>query len=179
MALRLEVSGEPLLPQTTAVARRASSLGRFVEQLLGLSGALLLGLFAGAYWAGFAAPRTYRALVSTGAAASVPITRSLRALPIVPISHKGVVASKRVMLKRGEVPHVAQFAQSVLEAGSQAERHTHAGLMEVYFVQLGLATFTLGWQTRALGPGEMITIPEDMEHFLNVSGEVTWCSRTS
>eukprot|EP00308_Calcidiscus_leptoporus_P018036 CAMPEP_0119398588 /NCGR_PEP_ID=MMETSP1334-20130426/140919_1 /TAXON_ID=127549 /ORGANISM="Calcidiscus leptoporus, Strain RCC1130" /LENGTH=180 /DNA_ID=CAMNT_0007422455 /DNA_START=560 /DNA_END=1102 /DNA_ORIENTATION=+ len=164
---------QPLLAPHPACQKPLSSAAAALRLLGAAAVGLLLGLLLGSSellvdsGARGRAPQGRARAVHLPAA---PIVRALSTLPAVAVSHKGVAGSKRVLLKRGEVPHIAQFAQSTLGRGAVVERHRHTGLMEVYFVEGGSAAFTLGGKAHALEVGHMIAIPEGTEHWLNVTG---------
>ena len=49
-------------------------------------------------------------------------------------------------------------------AGFAQRRHTHAGRTSVTWVQHGRIEYTVGPETRALGPGEIVTVEPGVEH---------------
>jgi hypothetical protein len=56
-------------------------------------------------------------------------TTTLDTLPVAYISHDSTV-EKKVLLKMGEVPNVAQLAVATLKPGEQASKHHHKDMTE-------------------------------------------------
>lgn len=58
----------------------------------------------------------------------------------------------------------------VLEPGKGHERHTHPDSEEILYVLSGEGTQTVADEEREVGPGEMVFIPEGVEHSTVNSG---------
>ncbi|KAF8924673.1 hypothetical protein BGZ52_007896, partial [Haplosporangium bisporale] len=63
-------------------------------------------------------------------------TTTLDTLPVAYISHDSTV-EKKVLLKMGEVPNVAQLAVATLKPGEQASKHHHKDMTETFHFQSG------------------------------------------
>ena len=61
---------------------------------------------------------------------------SLEKLKDEPLSHSPKI-KKRVLLKKGEVPHLTSFSQATFKPGQIASEHVHEDMYEVYLVQGG------------------------------------------
>lgn len=84
-----------------------------------------------------------------------------------PVSHDARIL-KRVLLRRGEVPHVMQLAQARFAPGQSAAVHAHADMHEVFLVESGRARFTIDGLAHELGPGGCIAIaPGEMHEVAN------------
>lgn len=82
---------------------------------------------------------------------------------------------KRVLLGRGEVPHLTQVATSRSwdECDTSLDRHVHPTMWELYFVRSGHATFRIGDQVHDAGPGSFLAVPPGTTHSYRVApGEV-------
>ncbi len=50
------------------------------------------------------------------------------------------------------------------EPGQAQKAHAHAGADKLYYVLEGSGEFTVGEEKRTLGQGELLYVPEDVEH---------------
>lgn len=57
-----------------------------------------------------------------------------------------------------------------LEPGQEQAPHSHSGRDKLYFVVEGEGEFTVGEETRALGPGGMAWAPADTAHGVRNTG---------
>ena len=93
----------------------------------------------------------------------------LDALPVEGVSHNSRI-TKRVMLRRGELPHLTQFAQSRLRPGEIASAHAHADMVEVFLVEAGEGTIIVDGVPHALSPGSCIAIEPGESHEITCMG---------
>jgi quercetin dioxygenase-like cupin family protein len=63
---------------------------------------------------------------------------SLTDVPEEGVSHNPEI-KKRVLLRRGDVPHLTNFSRSRLAPGQTVSAHAHASLHEVFYVERGRA----------------------------------------
>ena len=56
------------------------------------------------------------------------------------------------------------------EPGQTQKVHAHAGADKLYYVVEGSGDFTVGGESRRLGAGELLYVPEDVEHGVTNSG---------
>lgn len=89
--------------------------------------------------------------------------RSLAETPPQPVSHNPEIV-KQVLLARGDVPHITQFAQSRFAPGQVATAHMHADMTEVFLVVAGTSTFTIDGVAHHLAPGSCIAIAPGETH---------------
>ena len=80
-----------------------------------------------------------------------------------PVSHDPSIR-KRVLLRRGDVPHVMQLAQARFAPGQVAPAHAHADMHEVFLVEAGEARFTVDGVAHRLGTGGCIAIAPGERH---------------
>jgi len=71
---------------------------------------------------------------------------------------------KRVILRRGILPHVPQVAVGTLTETDEVESHVHPTMYEVYFVLTGRALYTIGGETSEVGPGDLMIVPPNTPH---------------
>jgi quercetin dioxygenase-like cupin family protein len=64
----------------------------------------------------------------------------------------------------------ATLAWTTLSPGHAPRPHTHPHEQIVYIVS-GRAAFTVGSETTELGPGDMLVVPPDVEHYAETVGE--------
>lgn len=67
-------------------------------------------------------------------------------------------------------PHL-MCGLNCFEPGQVHKAHAHKGADKLYYVLEGRGEFTVGGETRSLSAGELIHVPEDVEHGVaNTSG---------
>lgn len=92
---------------------------------------------------------------------------SLSAATPEPVSHDAAIL-KRVLLRRGDVPRLTQYARARFAPGQTAAAHAHADMHEVFLVESGRARFTIDGLAHELGPGGCIAIaPGEMHEVAN------------
>ena len=94
---------------------------------------------------------------------------SLNAIPEQGVSHNAAIR-KQVMLKKGDLPHLIQFAQAQFEPGQVADAHFHTDMHEVFFVQSGEGTMTIDGKPHALNPGVCIAVEPGETHEVRNTG---------
>lgn len=93
----------------------------------------------------------------------------LAALPEVPIAHHPDIL-KRVLLAKGEVPHLAQLASARLAPGQIATGHVHDGMWEVFLVEGGEGVMRIDGRTEALAAGTCIVVEPGERHEVEATG---------
>lgn len=81
----------------------------------------------------------------------------LAELPQEAVSHNPAIC-KQVMLHRGEVPHLTQFAQARFAPGQVAPSHAHTDMAEVFFVESGQGVITINGREHSLQPGVCVVV---------------------
>ena len=92
-------------------------------------------------------------------------------LPVERVFHNPEIA-KQVMLRQGEVPHLAQFAQAKLAPGQLAPGHVHADMWEIFFAQSGSGAIQVDGVLHALPAGTCIAVAPGETHELRNPGAV-------
>ncbi|KAG0228448.1 hypothetical protein BGW41_003426 [Actinomortierella wolfii] len=88
-------------------------------------------------------------------------------LPIQYVSHDQTL-EKRVFLKNGEVPHLTQFARSVIKPGEQVTRHQHRDMTEIFYFISGQCEVEIDGKVHVATPGTTITVfPREYHEFRN------------
>lgn len=97
---------------------------------------------------------------------------SLTTIPEQGVSHNPAIR-KQVMLAKGDIPHLAQFAQARFEPGHVATAHAHAAMHEVFFVEAGCGTMTIDGTVHPLTLGTcMVIAPGETHEVANTGTEV-------
>jgi quercetin dioxygenase-like cupin family protein len=95
-------------------------------------------------------------------------TLSLSAIPMEGVSHDPGIR-KQVMLKKGELPHLTQFAQARFAPGQVARAHAHADMYEVFFVESGVGRMTVDGRAHRLEAGSCVAVePGEVHELENV-----------
>ena len=77
---------------------------------------------------------------------------------------------KRVLLRRGEVPHLTAFSRAVLRPGQGTTAHAHPDMHEVFWVGAGRGEAGGGERTVPLEPGVCLLVGPGEEHALACAG---------
>lgn len=97
---------------------------------------------------------------------------SLEAIPKQGVSHNAAIR-KQVMLQKGDLPHLLQFAQAQFEPGQVAAAHCHSDMHEVFFVHSGHGTMTVDGEAHVLAPGVCMAIaPNETHEVFNTGDEL-------
>lgn len=94
---------------------------------------------------------------------------SLADLPEEGVSHNPEIR-KRVLLRRGQIPHLTNFTRSVLLPNQTASPHTHPDMYEIFLVQSGTALVRINEDTYQLHPGHCLTIEPGEQHEITNPG---------
>ena len=71
---------------------------------------------------------------------------------------------KRVLLRRGDIPHVTQLAQARLEPGQVARGHAHGDMYEVFLVAAGTGRITVDGCAHPLTVGTCVVVEPGETH---------------
>lgn len=89
-------------------------------------------------------------------------------------SHGGIEKlRKKVFIRKGEIPHLNQFAQAYFEPGAEAPKHKHDDMYETFLVETGEIEFTVNSKQILLKVGGTITLePGEFHEVRNKSKEI-------
>lgn len=88
---------------------------------------------------------------------------ALSDLPEEGVSHNPEI-KKQVLLARGAVPHLTNFARSTLSPGQVARAHRHPDMYEVFFVESGAGVIKVDGREQSLGTGVCVLIEPGEAH---------------
>jgi quercetin dioxygenase-like cupin family protein len=88
---------------------------------------------------------------------------SLADLPAECVSHNPEI-TKRVLLRRGDLPHLTNFSHSRLRPGQTASAHAHAGMHEVFFVESGAGVMRVDGREVTLEAGVCVAVEPGESH---------------
>ena len=91
-------------------------------------------------------------------------------LPWDSVSHNPDI-KKQVFVTNGEVPHITQFARSILGPGQVSPGHSHDDMWEVFQVTAGTLTVLLDGTVHTLPTGSTITVQPGEVHELSNQGQ--------
>ncbi|HXX56428.1 MAG TPA: cupin domain-containing protein [Thermodesulfovibrionales bacterium] len=87
------------------------------------------------------------------------------------VSHNPQV-KKRVMLRKGDVPHLTVFARAVFPPGEIAVSHAHADMSEVFFVESGKGHISVNGKEYSLEKASCVAVlPGEAHELANSSKE--------
>ena len=89
--------------------------------------------------------------------------RALDQVPEEAVSHNPAI-KKRVLLRRGDLPGLTNFAQATFAPGQVAYGHSHADMAEVFFVEAGEGTITVDGHPYPLAPGTCVAVEPGEHH---------------
>jgi len=92
------------------------------------------------------------------------------ALPEEGVSHDTRIR-KRVALRKGEIPHVTQYARATFKPGQIAPGHAHADMWEVFLCGAGRGRITIAGQSHSLKPGCFVVVEPGEVHEVENNGE--------
>ena len=95
---------------------------------------------------------------------------TLSTLPVESVSHDPGI-KKQVMLRNGDVPHITNFSQATFAPGQTVTPHTHADMVEVFFVEAGQGLIWIDGEPHSLTPGVCVTVEIGELHELQNTGE--------
>lgn len=93
----------------------------------------------------------------------------LHELPTEQVSHNPEIG-KKVMLRRGDLPHLTNFSQARFAPGQTATAHAHDNMCEVFFVESGSGQMQVDHETLTLTPGVCIAIQPGEVHEVKNTG---------
>jgi mannose-6-phosphate isomerase-like protein (cupin superfamily) len=92
---------------------------------------------------------------------------ALEAVPEEGVSHDPEVR-KRVLLRRGDVPHLTNFARARLLPGHRTSAHSHTDMCEVFLVESGAGQMLIEGREVELRAGLCVTVePGETHEILN------------
>jgi mannose-6-phosphate isomerase-like protein (cupin superfamily) len=94
---------------------------------------------------------------------------SLASLPEEGVSHNPEI-KKRVILRRGDVPHLTALTQSQLKPGQVARVHRHAGMFEVFLVLGGSGRMLIDDREHLLEAGTCVAVEPGEAHEITSTG---------
>jgi quercetin dioxygenase-like cupin family protein len=94
---------------------------------------------------------------------------SLADVPAEPVSHNPEI-TKRVLLRRGDLPHLTNFSRSRLLPGQTASAHAHAGMHEVFFVESGAGIMRVDAREVTLEAGVCVAVGPGESHEIMNTG---------
>lgn len=87
-----------------------------------------------------------------------------------PVSHNPEI-KKKVMLRKGNLPHITNFSQAVFAPGQTAVPHSHPDMAEVFLVESGSGSIIVDGAAYPLEPGTCVTIEPKEQHELRNTGD--------
>ncbi len=84
-------------------------------------------------------------------------------LPEVGVSHNPEI-KKKIMVDKGLIPHLMTFAQAIFKPGQRVGTHAHETMFEVFYIEKGMAEFTVEGTKVILTAGDSITIEPGEKH---------------
>lgn len=101
--------------------------------------------------------------------------KKLKDTPEVLANHEGNIL-KKVLVKKGEIPHLMMFSSATFKPKQKVEAHKHDTMYEVFYIQQGKAEFIIDDKKIIVSAGDCITIePEEIHSQSNpFEEEVTW-----
>lgn len=92
---------------------------------------------------------------------------SLNQLPEESVVHNPAI-KKKVMLRKGDLPHLTNFSQSRFASGEIAGAHSHPDMAEVFFVEAGKGTIYIDGEKFPLLAGNCIAVePGEVHELIN------------
>ena len=88
---------------------------------------------------------------------------NLNNLPQQKVSHNPEI-SKKVMLDKGDLPHLTNFSQATFAPGQTAIAHAHQDMSEVFFVSAGIGKIKIDEVEYSLAPGVCVAVEVGETH---------------
>lgn len=85
------------------------------------------------------------------------------------VSHDPEVR-KRVLLRRGAVPHLAALSRAVLRPGQSTTAHAHVDMHEVFWVAAGRGEARVAGEAHPLEPGTCLVVEPGEAHEIACTG---------
>lgn len=86
------------------------------------------------------------------------------------VSHNPEIR-KKVILSKGDVPHLTNFSRSELLSGQTASAHAHEDMFEVFLVESGVGAITIDGARREFREGDCVVIEPGEVHEIVNNGE--------
>lgn len=84
-----------------------------------------------------------------------------------PVVHNEKIL-KKVLIRKGEIPNITQFARAVFPPGETAAGHIHQDMYEVFLTEKGNGLMEIDGQKIPMEPGTCITVePGEMHEVKN------------
>lgn len=72
---------------------------------------------------------------------------------------------KKVFLKKGQIPHLTQFARGFFQPGCLVPKHKHLDMYEIFLVEKGRIEVKIDNKKIILKQGDFLTIVPNENHF--------------
>ena len=95
--------------------------------------------------------------------------KDLNHLPQQTVSHNPEI-TKKVMLAKGDLPHLTNFSQAVFAPGQIASAHAHQDMSEVFFVSAGRGIIKIDSSEYELSSGICVAIEAGETHEVSNTG---------
>ena len=79
------------------------------------------------------------------------------------VSHNPEIR-KKVLLRKGDAPHLTNFSRSELLPGQTAKSHAHTDMFEVFFVESGLGRINVNDVSRSFAKGDCVVVEPGEHH---------------
>jgi mannose-6-phosphate isomerase-like protein (cupin superfamily) len=97
---------------------------------------------------------------------------SLEKIKEEPVSHSPKI-KKRVLVKKGEMPHLTNFSQAYYKPGQIASEHTHEDVFEAFLVEQGTGLIKVNGKVNKLKKGDCVLVePGEAHEIINTGSEV-------
>lgn len=77
---------------------------------------------------------------------------------------------KKVMIRKGEIPNITQFAKAAFPPGEIAEKHMHEDMYEVFLTEQGSGIMEINGNKIPMEPGTCITVEPGESHEVTNTG---------
>ncbi|HZI20712.1 MAG TPA: cupin domain-containing protein [Pyrinomonadaceae bacterium] len=94
---------------------------------------------------------------------------ALDSVPEEGVSHDPEIR-KRVLLRRGDLPHLTNFARARLLPGHRTTAHAHADMSEVFMVESGSGLMLVAGREVELRPGVCVAVEPGEAHEVSNNG---------
>lgn len=88
---------------------------------------------------------------------------SLDSIPATKVTHNPKI-SKKVLISKGEIPHITQYAKVTLTPGQIADAHTHSDMYEIFSIESGAGKILINNNEYQLTAGVCVTVEPGEEH---------------
>jgi quercetin dioxygenase-like cupin family protein len=85
-------------------------------------------------------------------------------LPEIGVSHNPEI-KKKVFIDSQQIPKLMMFGEATFKSGQAVEKHSHATMFEVFYIQSGRAIFNINGEAYEVTAGDCITVEPGVEHF--------------